>query len=205
MKRSRSSEASSINAIAGIAALGWLEDSDSLVVANGLNIDVGLFGQSSDFHGFIINPIPRYRVKMLSVCSNKAPQIAYFLSAMSAAILLLESNDVTLLEVMAEAIDAFCHRETVKARDLAELMVLNGSALACEAAFLDINLGPDRPSGIDAYNWLRAQGFEGRIYFFTGHAHTHPLVRKALEPGDVKLLSKPIDLGSLVRIIDGGA
>ena len=68
---------------------------------------------------------------------------------------------------------------------------------------LDINLGPDRRSGIDAYAWLRRQGYKGRIVFLTGHANNHPLVVEAQRIGDAEIYSKPIEPDRLRSIVEG--
>ncbi len=78
--------------------------------------------------------------------------------------------------------------------------------LGCELALLDVNLGSGAQSGLDAYHWLRENGFGGRIVFLTGHARSHPLVRKAYELSQAQVLSKPVDvkvLMALVRNPDG--
>jgi FixJ family two-component response regulator len=70
-------------------------------------------------------------------------------------------------------------------------------------AFLDINLGPAQPSGVDAYRWLRDKGFNKPIFFLTGHASTYPLVAEAELLGDAKVLSKPCKPEDLIAIIRG--
>jgi FixJ family two-component response regulator len=75
--------------------------------------------------------------------------------------------------------------------------------LACDSAILDINLGPGQPSGIDAYKWLRNNGYRGRIAFLTGHAGTHPLVIEATRIGDAEIFSKPVDPDQIQTIVAG--
>jgi CheY-like chemotaxis protein len=70
-----------------------------------------------------------------------------------------------------------------------------------DLAIIDINLGPDVPSGIDAYRWLRSHQFTGRIVFLTGHARQHPLVSEAKRIGDVSVHDKPISFAELRTII----
>ena len=74
------------------------------------------------------------------------------------------------------------------------------SALSCELAILDVNLGEGLPSGVDAYEWLRAQGFGGRIVFLTGHAPNHPAVARAAALGAV-ILRKPIAAAELRGLV----
>jgi FixJ family two-component response regulator len=62
------------------------------------------------------------------------------------------------------------------------------------AAILDINLGLNEPTGIDAYRWLRSHGFAGRVIFLTGHAREHAIVQEADLIGDAILLEKPTEI-----------
>jgi DNA-binding response OmpR family regulator len=83
---------------------------------------------------------------------------------------------------------------------LEELMRDSASVLACEIAILDVNLGAGRPSGVDAYRWLRSQSFAGKIVFLTGHARTHPGVAEAYKLG-TKVLEKPVSPDTLVNLL----
>lgn len=74
-----------------------------------------------------------------------------------------------------------------------------------DAIILDINLGPGKPSGVDAYRWLRERGFGGHIAFLTGHAHNHPLVAEALRAGDAAVYEKPVSAATLERLLAGAA
>lgn len=75
--------------------------------------------------------------------------------------------------------------------------VMGRSADAFDLAILDINLGPGAPSGLDAYRWLKAHDFTGRVAFLTGHARSHPLVSEALRLGDARVYDKPITFQEL--------
>jgi DNA-binding NtrC family response regulator len=70
-----------------------------------------------------------------------------------------------------------------------------------DLALLDVNLGDGAPSGIDAYNWLMEKGFKGKVAFFTGHARSHPLVKKALEIPSVTLIEKPAEMSQIEALI----
>jgi FixJ family two-component response regulator len=85
-----------------------------------------------------------------------------------------------------------------------DLVALGERALHCSVAILDINLGPESPSGLDAYGWLRHHGFEGRIVFLTGHATSHPLVVEARRLGDAEVVSKPVSLDRLTTMLEDG-
>jgi DNA-binding NtrC family response regulator len=123
---------------------------------------------------------------------------------MGAKVLLLE-DDADQLEMLAMVLSLMCGCECVRARSYQELTSLGGAALACELALLDVNLGPQQPSGLDAYRWLRARSFPGRICFLTGHARSHPLVAQALAMGDVRLVEKPIPTDQLRGLVGGGS
>ena len=83
-----------------------------------------------------------------------------------------------------------------------DMIKLGDRALHCGVAILDINLGPQSPSGIDAYGWLRKHGFDGRIVFLTGHAASHPLVVEASRLGDAEVVGKPVSLDALTSLLE---
>jgi DNA-binding response OmpR family regulator len=68
----------------------------------------------------------------------------------------------------------------------------------CSLAVIDINLGPNLPSGIDVFKWLRAHGFSGKIAFLTGHGVNHPLVFEASLLDGVEVYQKPMGLEQLL-------
>jgi DNA-binding NtrC family response regulator len=117
---------------------------------------------------------------------------------------LLLDDDTDLLEVMADVLAAYGWH-ALTARSVAEVQALGPRALACDVAVLDINLGPARPSGIDAYDWLLAQGYKGRILFLTGHARSHPLVARARHLRRAAVIDKPTSADSLMKQILGRA
>jgi DNA-binding NtrC family response regulator len=116
-------------------------------------------------------------------------------------VLYVEDND-DLRELVVELVTHVFQRRCVGVGSYEALVALGDSALGCSVAILDINLGPNRRSGIDAYAWLRDQGYTGRIVFLTGHASTHPLVVEAQRIGDAQTFSKPIDADRLRSIIE---
>jgi FixJ family two-component response regulator len=117
-------------------------------------------------------------------------------------VLFVEDND-DLRELVVELVTVVLDRRCVGVGTFEEVVALGDEALGCAVAILDINLGPDRKSGIDAYTWLRSNGYTGRIVFLTGHADTHPLVVEAQRLGDVEILSKPIEPDCLLSIVAG--
>jgi FixJ family two-component response regulator len=76
---------------------------------------------------------------------------------------------------------------------VAALQASADSVLLGTLAILDVNLGPDAPSGIDAFRWLKERAFPGEIIFLTGHARSHPLVKACYELPNVQVLEKPIE------------
>ena len=117
-------------------------------------------------------------------------------------VLYVEDND-DLRELVVELVTLVLKRRCVGVGSYEELAALGEEALGASVAILDINLGPDRRSGIDAYTWLRDQRYKGRIVFLTGHASTHPLVVEAQRIGDAEIFSKPIEPDRLRSIVEG--
>ena len=116
-------------------------------------------------------------------------------------VLYVEDND-DLRELVVELVTYVLKRRSVGVGSYEELVALGEDALRCSVAILDINLGSNRRSGLDAYAWLRANGYTGPIVFLTGHASTHPLVVEAQRIGDAQTFSKPIDADRLRSIIE---
>jgi FixJ family two-component response regulator len=114
------------------------------------------------------------------------------------AIFILD-DDADVLESLADLARTFSGRQCITARSVDGMIALGCELDGCEIAILDINLGAGRPSGIDAYNWLRAAKFRGRIFFLTGHARNHPLVEEARRLGNVVIIEKPAGIGILER------
>ena len=101
---------------------------------------------------------------------------------------------VQVLEGLEVTCDAVASVAEMKA-------ALERSGKPIDVAIIDINLGPGRESGLDAYRWLRRHGFEGRIAFLTGHGRTHPLVADALRAGDATVHDKPISVAAFRNIL----
>ncbi len=114
--------------------------------------------------------------------------------------MLLLDDDADLRETMRDVI-RLEGRECLGVGTFAELVELGDRIFDSSLAILDINLGPASPSGVDAYQWLRERGFEGRIVFLTGHARTHPRVDEAHRLGDARVLQKPILAGQLRALV----
>lgn len=115
-------------------------------------------------------------------------------------VLVLE-DDEDLRTILCELLSLSGADACVGVGSLAELQHKRVEALGCGLALLDINLGAGVPSGLDAYRWLKDNGFRGRTVFLTGHARSHPLVREALELTHVQVLSKPIESKVLLSLV----
>jgi ActR/RegA family two-component response regulator len=118
--------------------------------------------------------------------------------------IVLEDDD-DLREILGSILEVDFGLTPVLMRRVASLVALGPGALAARLAILDVNLGPGEPSGLDAYTWLRDQGYEGRIVFLTGHAMNHPLVNRACQLGDARVLAKPVSVEQLAALIPGSA
>src|SRR5262245_6190792 len=105
---------------------------------------------------------------------------------------LLLEDDVDLRDSMTELLARSVGVVCVCVDSVDELRAQAADALDTDLAVLDINLGPDQPSGVDAYEWLREQGYRGRIVFMTGHASRHPLVEQANRLEGAVVLAKPV-------------
>jgi FixJ family two-component response regulator len=118
-------------------------------------------------------------------------------------VLFLDDDD-DLRDTFTDLVQTVFERRCVGCRSYEELVALGEQALGCAVAVLDINLGPNVPSGLDAYAWLRSRGFKGRIVFLTGHANSHPLVLEATRLGDADVVAKPISSAVLRSLVEMG-
>ena len=115
-------------------------------------------------------------------------------------VLVLE-DDEDLRSILCELLSLSGTESCVSAGSFEELRRQGPEALGCGLALLDINLGAGVPSGLDAYRWLKDNGFPGRMVFLTGHARSHPLVRQAHELTQARVLSKPINAKALMALV----
>ncbi|KFE68274.1 putative two-component response regulator protein [Hyalangium minutum] len=118
-------------------------------------------------------------------------------------VLVLE-DDNDLRTLLCELLVASGAAACVSAGSVEAMVRQKEQVLGCELALLDVNLGAQAASGLDAYHWLRENGFGGRIVFLTGHARSHPLVRQAHALTQAQVLSKPIDAKVLMALVGKG-
>lgn len=139
-----------------------------------------------------------------SICSDTAHWYVALEMHSPRTILLLD-DDEDMRVTIGEAVRRTGLGELVAAADVASLIDLGQRALDCDVALLDVNLGPGKPSGIDAYTWLVEHGFAGRIVFLTGHARNHPLVQQARRHDSVQVMQKPIGLRAIRDLVEEDA
>jgi DNA-binding NtrC family response regulator len=119
--------------------------------------------------------------------------------------ILFLDDDQDLSATMRDVVEAIGEgtHEFIAATSYQQLLELDSRALRTDLAILDINLGENSPSGVDAMDWLRRHNYSGHIVFLTGHARSHPLVIKAALSGGIEILEKPLDLSRLFELIAG--
>ncbi len=116
---------------------------------------------------------------------------------------LVLDDDVDYCNLLTILFDSALDVECLGMQRLADLAARAEEVLACELAILDVNLGPNQPSGLDALEWLRAHDFAGEIVFVTGHAGSHPLLHPTAEDEGIRVLEKPVPVGVLLSLIHG--
>lgn len=120
------------------------------------------------------------------------------------ATILVMDDDIDLLDVLKETLITLGKiDQVITATSLSAVQEQKEKILQCQLAILDMNLGADRPSGIDVAEWLRANNFKGKIVFLTGHAVSDPEVLAATKMPDTKVVAKPIGLKQLLSFIEG--
>ena len=74
---------------------------------------------------------------------------------------LVLDDDRDFCELLGALLQSSTGAECLTVHSLDELLGKETFALACDLAILDVNLGPNKPSGIDALAWFRARAFAG--------------------------------------------
>ena len=105
-----------------------------------------------------------------------------------------------LREVMPVLLEPALGVECICLCHVAEFEKRARDVLRAKIAILDINLGPNVPDGIDAFNWLMDRRFRGKILFLTGHARTNPQVASAVKKG-AEILEKPVQPDKLIAAV----
>lgn len=118
---------------------------------------------------------------------------------MVASIMFLEDN-AELREVLSEVTKSELGEEALSYSRLEDLKNHRDEVLQTKIAIIDINLGSEEPTGVEAFRWLKSQGYSGKICFLTGHVGAHPMVQEASEVG-VEIWSKPMFASKLCEAI----
>ena len=118
---------------------------------------------------------------------------------MPARVVFLDDNQ-DLRELMRDVLESSLKVECTCFASVMEFMKHAEEVLRAKVAILDINLGFNVPSGMDAFHWLTKQGFQGKVVFFTGHARIY--LQAALDEGSgPEILEKPVDLNKLISVV----
>ncbi len=114
---------------------------------------------------------------------------------------LVLDDDKDLRTVMSDLFLVLGADECILADSVAALEKNRERLKNFSVAILDVNLGRDQPTGVDAYKWLRGIGYDGKVAFLTGHAATHPLVLEASHLSDAEVIQKPASLDRLEALL----
>jgi FixJ family two-component response regulator len=118
---------------------------------------------------------------------------------MPARIVFLDDNQ-DLRELVRDILESALKVECTCFASVMEFTKHAEEVLRARVAILDINLGSNVPSGMDAFHWLTKQGFQGKVVFFTGHARMY--LQAALDDGSgPEILEKPADLNKLISVV----
>jgi DNA-binding NtrC family response regulator len=120
---------------------------------------------------------------------------------MTPKILILE-DDEDMRNALVDVVSTLLGWDYVAAASYDDLLERRDEAMHCQLAMLDVNLGADQPSGLDALEWLLRHEFAGEIVFLTGHAQSDPLVQRALQMGIATVMEKPIGLPQLSALLE---
>lgn len=117
--------------------------------------------------------------------------------------ILVMDDDIDLLDVLQETLITLCKvDQVITSTSLDDIQDRKEKILNCHLAILDVNLGAEKPSGVNVAQWLRTNGFKGKIIFLTGHAVSAPEVKAAVNMPDTKVVAKPIGLTQLLNVIE---
>jgi FixJ family two-component response regulator len=111
-------------------------------------------------------------------------------------------DDEDLREALLSLLSYLVHAPGLALSGLSQMIEHQDAVLRCRLVILDINLGAGKPSGLDAFHWLKRQAFAGRIVFLTGHARSQPLVQQACALGEARVYEKPIGIAELRKMVE---
>lgn len=110
------------------------------------------------------------------------------------------------LDVMKVFVQAACNYEAITCTNIENMQDRMEEILKSEMAFLDINLGVNQPSGVQAYRWLRSHGYTKPVFFLTGHGKDSNENKQASIFEEVRVIQKPIaaqEFRDLIESIHG--
>jgi FixJ family two-component response regulator len=117
------------------------------------------------------------------------------------AIVTVVDDDEDLRDAVLGLVTMLMHGPGLALPGLAGMIANEAAVLHSKLVILDINLGPGKPSGVEAFRWLKSRSFGGHIVFLTGHARSQPLVVEACAVGEAKVYQKPIGIADLRAIV----
>lgn len=112
-------------------------------------------------------------------------------------------DDEALRSTLGMVFGSMENTQYVMASSLGELQAQPVPFEALAVAVLDINLGANQPDGLQIFQWLKENGFKGRVIFISGHAKSHPKVVEACKLEGATFLQKPIKLTEFEDAVRG--
>jgi len=116
---------------------------------------------------------------------------------------LLLDDDPDMCALMRETFQGFKIQDITICNSYQEVVDLDQKILDYDVVFLDVNLGLGQKNGVDVFNWMKKQGYQNRVIFFTGHARSYPLLVDALNQPQVGLLEKPSTISMIKKALYG--
>jgi len=117
-----------------------------------------------------------------------------------ASVLVLE-DDADMRTLLCELLVMSGVDDCLSVGSVRELQACGEHVHGAQLALLDINLGPGKATGLDAYEWLLRQRYGGKVVFITGHATSHPQLIAAERLNGAKVLRKPVDPDVLLELL----
>lgn len=114
---------------------------------------------------------------------------------------LLLDDDKSLCFLMMELFEDVRDVEVKTVNSFDQFIDLETQIHSFDVIFLDVNLGQDDKSGLDAFKWLQDRNFQEKIVFFTGHAQAYPEVKSAVSLPNVFVLEKPASILQIEKMI----
>jgi DNA-binding NtrC family response regulator len=114
---------------------------------------------------------------------------------------LFVDDDHDLRDTMRDTLEFLGAGPSLMAGSLEELTATLPDLSNCRLAILDVNLGVDKPNGVDVFQWLTKRGYQGSVVFLTGHGADDPRVVAAAGISGTRLIKKPLDFDAVARLV----